>query len=187
MPKNFHPRGWTRNTNPQLQAIYDECVDKAIELGLIDYRPELWMFDSTRAWGWARYPNLNRWEQKYEKPFVGLNRVYLQDPSKAYNTICHELAHLARPRGEHHSYLWKTTFTKLGKCFALTQFNRCSSNEYVGLTMPKKTRQSHDYKYYARCPKCGASWDYKTKCNIIKNPQRWSCRKCHVKLESGEY
>ena len=88
--KNFIPRGWTKNTNEHLQTVYNEACNKAIELGLIDYTPDLYIFKSTRTWGWARYP---RHYDYNKQPYVGLNAVYLKDPAKALNTICHELAH----------------------------------------------------------------------------------------------
>ena len=180
---NFIPRGWRQNSNKQLQDIYNECCNKAIELKMLDYTPKLYIFKSTTMWGWARYPD------KYDKmaghrPYVGLNEVYLQDPTKAYNTICHELAHIASPAKEHHGYTWKYNFAKLGRQFGLDRFERCSSSSYVGLKLPKKDTSTTEYKYRAYCPTCGNEWKYKSRCKIIQNPSRWSCNKCKTKLKS---
>lgn len=175
--KNFIPRGWSKNSNEHLQKVYNEACNKAIELGLIDYTPELYIFKSTRTWGWARYP------QHYDynkKPYVGLNEVYLQEPTKALNTICHELAHIASPRGTGHGQPWKHNFTKLGTPFGLSRFERCSSSEYVGLDMPKQ------YKYEAYCGKCGQSWKRQKKVKLIQQPERYRCPICQQKLKSRE-
>ena len=175
--RNFIPRGWNKNTNEQLQSIYEEACNKAIDLQLIDYVPELYIFKSTRTWGWARYPSKIQ-EQCGYKPYVGLNEVYLQDPTKAVNTICHELAHIASPRREHHGYVWKSNFEKLGVRFGLQTFERCSSSEYVGLEMPKQ------YKYEAYCPRCGTSWKRQKMVRLIQVPERYRCPTCAVGLKS---
>ena len=174
---NFIPRGWTKNTNEQLQKVYKEACDKAINLGLIDYVPDLYIFKSTRTWGWARYPSKLQ-ESNGCKPFIGLNQVYLQDPTKAVNTICHELAHIASPRKEGHGNVWKHNFEKVGTTFGLHRFERCSSSEYVGLEMPTQ------YKYEAYCPHCGASWKRQKMVRLIQEPGRYRCPTCKVALKS---
>lgn len=181
---NFIPNGWKRNNNKQLQEIYEQCCKKAIELKLLDYTPELYIFKSTRMWGWARYPDTYQ-KMRGWKPYVGLNEVYLQDPTKAYNTICHELAHIASPAREHHGYTWRYNFSRLGRQFGLDRFERCSSNDEVGLKLPKKNELSTTpYKYRAYCPTCGREWKYKSCCKIIKNPNRWRCGTCKTNLKS---
>ena len=174
---NFIPRGWKRNTNVKLQMIYKEACDKAINLGLIDYVPDLYIFKSTRTWGWARYPSQTQESYGY-KPFIGLNQVYLQDPTKAIDTICHELAHIASPRNEHHGDVWKHNFEKVGVAFGLHRFERCSSSEQVGLEMPKQ------YKYEAYCPRCGSSWKRQKMVKLIQEPTRYRCPTCKVGLKS---
>ena len=175
--KNFIPRGWVKNKNEQLQAIYNEACNKAIELKLIDYVPDLYIFKSTRTWGWARYP------QKYDydkKPYVGLNAVYLEDPTKALGTICHELAHIASPRGTGHGQTWRHNFARIGVPFGLHRFERCSSSQEVGLDMPKQ------YKYEAYCGCCGRSWKRQKRVNLIQRPQLYQCPDCKQKLQSRE-
>lgn len=175
--KNFIPRGWAKNTNEQLQKIYEEVCNKTIEFQLIDYIPDLYIFKSTRTWGWARYPNKTQESCGY-KPFVGLNEIYLQDPTKAVNTICHELAHIVSPKNEHHGSIWKHNFEKIGTSFELHRFERCSSSEYVGLEMPKR------YKYEAYCPHCGRSWKRQKAVKLIQEPERYRCPICKVGLKS---
>ena len=181
----FMPRGWKQNSNKQLQMVYEECCNKAIELGLLDYTPQLYIFKSTRTWGWAKYPNK---QQEYDgyQPYVGLNEVYLKDPTKAYNTICHELAHISCPRKTGHSAMWKSRFKKLGENFGLTQFTRCSSSEYVGLEMPKNNKiyNSSPDRYRVYCPHCHAEWLYKTAGKIVQNPSRYRCGRCNFDLKS---
>lgn len=174
---NFIPRGWTRNTNEQLWEIYKEACNEAIKLGLIDYIPELYIFKSTRTWGWARYPSKTQERYGY-KPYVGLNEVYLQDPTKAISTICHELAHIVSPRREHHGDVWKHNFVKIGTRFGLSRFERCSSSESIGLEMPKQ------YKYEAYCPRCGMSWKRQKMVRLIQEPDKYCCPICTVKLKS---
>ena len=175
--RNFIPRGWTKNTNEQLSEIYWEACDKAIDLGLIDYIPELYIFQSTRTWGWARYPSKIE-EQIGCKAYIGLNAVYLQDPTKAISTICHELAHIASPKKEHHGNIWKRNFVKIGTHFGLDRFERCSSSRDVGLEIPKQ------YKYEAYCPRCGSSWKRQKMVKLIQEPERYRCPTCQVGLKS---
>ena len=177
---NYIPRGWVKNTNEQLWKIYLEVCDKAIDLGLIDYVPDLYIFKSTKTWGWARYPS--KTEEKYGyKPYVGLNGVYLQDPAKAINTICHELAHIASPRGEHHGNVWRNNFANIGVYFGLNHFERCSSSKYIGLEIPKQ------YKYEAYCPKCGMSWKRQKLVRLIQEPGKYCCPTCKVGLKSRKF
>lgn len=178
--RNFIPRGWTKNSNKQLQKIYKEACDKALELGLIDYVPDLYIFKSTSTWGWARYPSKTE-EQFGYKPYVGLNEVYLQDPTKAINTICHELAHIASPRKEHHGDVWKNNFETIGVHFGLHRFERCSTSKYVGLEMPKQ------YRYEAYCPKCGMSWQRQKLVRLIQHPEQYRCPICKVGLKSRKF
>lgn len=175
---SFIPRGWKRNSNKQLQEIYEQCCKKAIELKLIDYTPDLYIFKSTRTWGWARYPRLNDFD--HNQSYVGLNEVYLKDPSKAVNTICHELAHLASPKGTGHGQCWKNQFKKLGTQFGLRRFERCSGNEEIGLEMPKQ------YKYEAYCPHCNKSWKRQKKIKLIQHPEKYRCPACKSNLKSRE-
>lgn len=176
---NFIPNGWKQNTNKQLQEIYEQCCKKAIELKLLDYTPDLYIFKSTRTWGWARYPD-NYQKSIGFKSYVGLNAVYLQDPTKAVNTICHELAHIASPRGTGHGLTWKHNFAKIGVTFGLQRFERCSDSKYVGLDMPKK------YRYEAYCPKCGRSWKRQKKVRLIQEPHIYRCPACKSNLKSRE-
>lgn len=177
--RNFIPRGWKQNTNKQLQEIYEQCCKKAIELKLLDYTPKLYIFKSTRTWGWARYPDAHQ-EIFGEKSYVGLNAVYLQDPTKAVSTICHELAHIASPRGTGHGLVWKKNFENLGTKFGLYRFERCSNSSYVGLDMPKQ------YRYEAYCPKCGRSWKRQKKVRLIQEPHIYRCPACKKNLKSRE-
>ena len=167
--KGMAPKGWTKNTNGVLQEIYDEICVKAIELEMIDYVPDLYIFKSTRTWGWARDLSFI--------PYVGLNEVYLSDPTKAVRTTCHEIAHVANPRAKHNK-VWKRAFEKLGKCFGLDRFERCSTAEQVGLEMPVH------YKYEAYCPKCNHTWQRQKATRIIQQPERYSCPYCNSKLKS---
>ena len=184
---SFIPRGWKQNSNKQLQRVYEECCNKAIELKLLDYTPQLYIFKSTRTWGWAKYPNKQQESDGY-KAYVGLNEVYLKDPAKARNTICHELAHISCPRKEGHGYLWKSMFRKLGENFGLTQFNRCSSSSYVGLKLPEnnKVYRSSPDRYRVYCPHCHYEWLYKTAGKIVQHPDRYRCGRCGVDLRSEE-
>ena len=172
--RNFIPRGWKQNTNKQLQEIYKQCCDKAIELKLIDYTPKLYIFKSTRTWGWARYPN----SYQSGQPYVGLNEIYLKDPTKAVQTICHEIAHIASPRGSGHSQVWRYNFARIGVSFGLHRFERCSSNSDVGLEMPKQ------YRYEAYCPHCNKSWKRQKNVKLIQHPERYRCPDCHQALKS---
>ena len=181
----FMPRGWKQNSNKRLQDVYEQCCNKAIELGMLDYTPQLYIFKSTRTWGWAKYPSKQQEADGY-KAYVGLNEVYLKDPAKARNTICHELAHISCPRKEGHGNLWKSRFRKLGENFGLTQFNRCSSSDYVGLKLPENHRAynvSPD-RYRVYCPHCHAEWLYKTAGKIVQNPSRYRCGRCNFDLKS---
>lgn len=173
--KNFIPRGWKKNSNEQLRTLYKDACDKAIELKMLDYTPDLYIFKSTGTWGWARYPGKN---DRDKKPFIGLNEVYLKDPSKAINTICHELAHIASPRRSGHNQIWKQNFRKLGIPFGLDRFERCSGSEEIGLEIPKQ------YKYEAYCPKCGSSWKRQKRTELIQNPEHYTCGKCNTELKS---
>lgn len=174
---NFIPRGWKQNTNQQLQKIYDKCCKKAIELKMLDFAPKLYIFKSTRTWGWARYPS----EYDFGKrPYIGLNAIYLKDPDKAVNTICHEIAHLASPCRAGHNQTWVRNFTRIGTEFGLNRFERCSSNDDIGLNMPKQ------YRYEAYCPHCNKSWKRQKKIKLIQHPERYRCPACHQTLKSRE-
>ncbi len=43
-----------------------------------------------------------------------------------------------------------------------------------------------NYRYIAYCPDCGNKWYRKRKSKLIKNPQKYYCKKCETSLKSKE-
>lgn len=167
-------------TNLQIEDMYFKVLFKALELGIIDdwaySRAKLYLFKSYTAWGKAycgRTANFNYYDAD---PWICLNEVFLQDPTKAIITLVHEVCHLDR-YSKGHDNRWKRNFQLLGSYFGVKKFTRCSSNEDIGLEFPQRQSKT-DYKYGLKCSICGYVWKYKTNCDAIKHPENYRHNKC---------
>ncbi len=155
-----------------------------------DCDPELYQDSS--------YSHLGRCSQSFHNPnernvdkirhsrcIITISSNLQQDYDQIRKTLCHELGHFVAPK-EDHGYLWKVRANKIGERWGL-KAERLTNNQTFNSAakQARKERQNKsEYKYRAYCPDCGAEWKYKTKCNIIQNPQRWRCSVCKAKLES---
>ena len=169
--------------------IWNECLGEAKRLypGYFENcTPELYMDNSRSHLGQCSYSLTNPCERNIDK--IRLSRCIItissnlkQDYKQIRKTICHELGHFVTPK-ERHSYLWKVRSNKIGEKWGC-KATRCSNNETFQkaiLETPKRTT----YKYMVWCPCCFATWKYRSLCGIVKQPQRYQCGKCKVKLQS---
>lgn len=198
------PRGWYKCTNKVILDDVQRVCDVAKEYGLIDYTPEVYIFKSSRTYGWARYSTkvtddaIPWFRRRIElrKPIVGINEQFvLQNPKGALQTIIHEISHITvyehnkkndeQRWAEGHSGLWRSHYYKIGKKFGLklSDITRLSDFSSIGVELTER-KSTTSYKYSLYCPKCGKQWLYKTNCDCIKRPYRWQCQKCKQKLES---
>lgn len=166
--------------NIEIENIYFKVLFKALELGIIDdwaySRSKLYLIKSSSFWGKACCGRTASFNYYDADPWVCLNEVFLQDPSKATLTIVHEVAHLDR-YSKGHDKRWKRNFQLLGSYFGIEKFTRLSSSEDIGLEMPKKQKKT-EYKYALKCTICGYEWKYKTNCKAVQRPNRWRHNKC---------
>lgn len=108
---NLAPRTWRRCDNDEIENIYLEVCTQAMDEGLIDSIPALYLFKSTAKWGQCKWSN--------GIVVIGLNEVFCAEPEKALNTIIHEVGHAATP-GHHHDSRWKEVSDGLGKMYGHT-------------------------------------------------------------------
>lgn len=189
------PRGYRLCENKEILAIYAEVVAEVQRQGKIDYSPKLYLFKSTRTWGWARYDfaTYNICEggsrkvgySEYNKPIVALNEIFLKDPQKARKTICHEMAHICEyerakrlhERHECHNYYWRKMYYEIASKFGYTwnDITRCSTYDGLNEEMKSKRNEKH-YEIY--CPHCGKVYTSSRKSKSIKYPEKYKCGAC---------
>lgn len=191
------PRGYILNKNPELQTVYEKVCEKAKELGMINYIPRLYLFKSTKTWGWARYNvRITRRNYKYEykeygKPIIALNIIFLKDINQAIRTIVHECAHVAtyeynkerNRKHESHGDTWYSQFKKLGEYFNLKEedYVRCTKEEGE-----LKLRTEQTAKYVVYCNHCHKEIRRSRRCSIIEHPEIWKCGVCGTDLSKNK-
>lgn len=164
MSYNLVPRTWKICDNEDLNWYYEEICQRAISEGMIDSMPPLYLFKSTRTWGWCRYHN--------GRVVIGLNEIYCQNPHAAINTIIHELGHAAT-QGHRHDNVWKKVSNKLGDVYG-EKIKRTSSEEERGLNI----RMNQTTKYIIECPSCHTQWKYQRMVKCVVRPETYTCPYC---------
>ena len=120
---------------------------------------------------------------KQSRCIITISSCLGQDYNQIRKTLCHELGHFVSPK-EHHGYLWKARADKIGARWNI-EASRCTNNETFNKAAKQmRAERSGDYKYRVYCPECSTEWKYKTRCQIVQNPQRWRCSKCKSNLKS---
>ena len=168
MSYNLVPRTWRLCDNEDLNWYYEDICQKAISEGLIKYMPRLYLFKSTRTWGWCRY--------LHDDVVIGLNEVYCQDPQKAINTIIHEIGHAATT-GHHHDDVWKRASNRLGVLYGEI-IKRTSSESERELSLGRK----QTVRYIVECPNCHTQWKYQRMTKCVTRPETFKCPYCKSKL-----
>lgn len=163
------PRTWKHCDNEKINDLYLEICTQAMDEGLINAIPTLYLFKSTAKWGQSRWSD--------GVTAIGLNEVFCADPEKAINTIIHEVGHAATP-GHHHDGHWKSVSDRLGKTYGHT-VKRCSSEEEKGVSL---NRPEPQYRYIIECPKCHIQWKRQKMSKIISHATSYTCPTCHVNL-----
>ena len=198
-------RTWKRCTNEKVNKIFQDILDKAIELypGYFrNIKPTLYIIDSTTWLGFCsvEYPdNIPRncyggydahiWNPdqnifQYKDAVILLNRRIMNDERSVIKTLVHEMAHYVTPL-EHHSNLWETRMNKIGKFFdvSCTSGRFCDSETSKVLKSFKGGRQKEKPKYMVRCVNCGRIVERKRMCSIISTPFLWHCGHCNGSFE----
>lgn len=162
------PRTWRICENGDLNWCYMDICQRAIDEGIIDFVPQLYLFKSTSTWGWCRHYAGNT--------VIGLNEVYCQVPQAAINTIIHELGHAATP-GHNHDNVWKKISNKLGDIYG-QKIKRVSSEEERGLSLGRE----YVAKYIIECPNCHTQWKYQRMAKSVMHTEMYTCPYCSTKL-----
>lgn len=166
---NFIPRTWRICDNDDLNWYYRDVCQQALNDGLIDHIPTLYLFKSTATWGKCKWSR--------GMVVIGLNEVFCADPEKAINTIIHEVGHAATT-GHHHDSYWKSVSDKLGKSYGQT-VKRCTSEAEKGISLNKPAPQ---YKYIVECPRCHNQWKYQKMTKCVSHPETYRCGACKTSL-----
>ena len=176
-------------TDSKIIEIWNECLEETKRLYpryFENCAPELYMDNSRTHLGRCAYSMINPYERnvdkiRYARCIITISSNLKQDYEQIRKTICHELGHFVTPK-EHHSYLWKVRSDKIGERWDYKATVRSDSETFQKaiLEAPKKTV----FKYMVYCPHCFANWKYKSLCCIVREPQRYQCGKCKVKLQS---
>lgn len=95
------------------------------------------------------------------------------DIKNVKTTLCHELIHSALGYDEGHGKWFQYYARKMDEL----RYTIHTTNHY-------EWDRRKAYKYVLYCPNCGLQWGYKTKCNRIKNPNKYMCGRCHSYLKS---
>ena len=198
-------RTWKRCTNKKVNKIFQDILNKAIELypGYFrNIKPTLYIIDSTKYLGFCdvEYPdNIPRncyggydariWNPdqnifQYKDAVILLNRRIMNDERSVIKTLVHEMAHYVAPL-ENHSNLWETRMNKIGKFFDVSCTNGrfCDSKTSEVLRSFKGGRQKETPKYMVRCVNCGRIVERKRMCSLISTPFLWHCGRCNGSFE----
>lgn len=176
-------------TDSKIIEIWNECLGEAKRLYpryFENCTPELYMDNSCSHLGRCSYSVIDPYERnvdkiRYSRCIITVSSNLKQDYEQIRKTICHELGHFVTPK-EHHSYLWKVRSDKIGERWGYKATVRSDNETFhkAVLEAPKRTA----FKYMVYCPHCFANWKYKSLCGIVREPQRYQCGKCKVKLQS---
>lgn len=178
-------------TDSRILEIWKEVKDEAKALYPQYFEhcePELYQDNSYSHLGLCIYECSNPREKnvdklRFSRCIITISSCLGNDYNQIRKTLCHELGHFVAPR-EHHSYLWKTRANKIGARWGF-EAERCTANEtFQNAAKQLRAERSSGYKYRVYCPDCGTEWKYKTRCQIVQSPHRWSCGKCKTKLKS---
>lgn len=193
------PRGYTKCTNTELIELWNKVCEETMRQHYIDYIPELYMFTSTRTWGWARYNCRVEYKKgsyrgeyntiEYNKPIVSINREFLKDPQKALKTMCHEIAHVAcyekckldKTQHEVHSNLWRNIYYNIASQFGFnwSDITRCATYEGLSIKKPKVN------KYTVYCPHCHKEFHYQRMCGAVEHPWTYIHNVCGYHLSKN--
>lgn len=184
--------GWKRVTDERILKIYQQVVNRCIELGWLEkaeFAPPLYTSSRmTRALGTC-WQKRTQWGY-YAKdgiPTVEALIVVTSDIVKypdvfAAGTLIHELAHATCPIGEKHSWRWERRGNIIAQAFPGVKIQRYASAEEVKIALEISPKKKREWKYQLVCPKCGREFTkYRTICASLQRP-RWSCGVCHVNL-----
>lgn len=187
----YRKRTYKDVTDKRILEIWDEVKEEARALYPHFFEhcePELYQDSSYShlglcSWSFSNPGERNVDKIKHSRCIITISSCLGQDYDQIRKTLCHELGHFVSPR-EHHSGLWKARANKIGARWGY-EMSRCTNNETFNKAAKQmRAERSNDYKYRVFCPDCGTEWKYKTKCQIVQAPHRWSCGKCKQKLKS---
>lgn len=130
----------------------------------------------------------DRFNRRKKEIHYGLNNHSLENLKVARKKLVHEAIHAA---GIYHNHRMRSInfYSKLSRDLFTNKIM-----EKLGWEPPTEgeIRRHHrrkgkqDYKYVAYCPKCGEKWYRKKKSKLIKQPDKYYCKKCEVNLKSRE-
>lgn len=182
-------------TDPRILEIWEEVKAEALHLfpEYFEYcTPELYQDNSTSRMGCCSqsYRNIavrNINKIRANRCIITISSYLGQDYDEIRDTLCHEMGHFVAP-GANHDWRWESRANRIGQKWDI-KVNRLGDNE----TFEKAAEQArlevakkHPYKYRLYCPSCNAEWKYKTNCEAVKNPRRYQCSKCKIKLQSEQ-
>lgn len=166
---NFVPRTWRLCNNDELTRYYNDICQQAIDEGLIDDIPRLYLYKSTATWGKCKWSN--------GQIIIGLNEVFCTNPRKAINTIIHEVGHAATI-GHNHDSTWKRVSDKLGAAYG-EQVQRTTSEAARGVSL---NRPEPIYKYIVECSSCHHQYNYQRMVKCVQHPELYRCAFCKSDL-----
>ena len=177
-------------TDSKIIEIWNECLGEAKRLYpryFENCTPELYIDCSRSHLGRCSYSVIDPYERnvdkiRYSRCIITISSNLKQDYEQIRKTICHELGHFVTPK-EHHSYLWEVRSNKIGEKWGY-KATRLADSETFNKAILETPKRTTTFKYMVWCPCCFANWKYKSLCGIVREPQRYQCGKCKVKLQS---
>lgn len=194
----FEPkRGWKECVDSRILSLYKEVCEEAIRVKAMPsmaYAPKLYVKPyrggTVIASCCFKRSGGNKYTKGNWKSAITLSPFVLTCSDTAViSTLGHELAH-ACTAGEGHSENWKAVANKITAKWGLTHSQY--EADPVVISDLKNERAAykavavaiHPYKYEVYCPHCNVSCGkYKTACQIVQHPERWSHTKCKTKLQ----
>lgn len=175
---------WKVNDNAEIGKIYDEVWDEATRLGYTDKveKPRLYLYHNTKSFGMTVQDR-----KDLSRAVIAVNRVFLNDPKLATETIVHEIAHATVNSHEasyhNHDDVWTKYGNAIGKKFGVTVKEKGTPND-LGL-------KPEMYPYHMGCPKCGTMVNFTYAAKMWKNAESYNCNACgepiaKIRLDTDE-
>lgn len=161
-----------------LQFYANECMQELDAIG-IRYGKIQRFTINTRAkkrWGQCKYA--------YGKFEISIAQILLDERNSLdglKSTIMHELLHTCKGCLNHGDE-WKRLADIVSHYYGY-KIERTASEDDKGICAELRVSATTNYNYIVRCTGCGNEIKHERMGNVVKNPSRYRCGRCHGKLE----
>lgn len=188
-----YPKAFSYCRDDRALHIFYETLHEAIDLGFHFHKSidsiDLFVVPNS-YWNGRRLGECRMFRYKdssiVSDVYIVLNKTCINNASDMdlRALIIHEVAHATKEAAfDNHGKIWENVGNTIGAKYGIKVTKLCDlkTTEQLDSDMFKVKKLAP--KYSVRCPKCNHVWEFSRMCNTIKNPEKYRCGSCKVKLE----